>query len=146
MPDIRFVNLQHDSAAADRDVADLVASRRLVHWADALADYDRTAALVQSLDLVVSVCTAVIHLAGALGARVWVMAPYGPEWRYGFATERMPWYPSACVIRQSGPGDWDSVVEEVCRRLGAWGSAALEDTPANPDAARSAGPDGSPCG
>ena len=62
---------------------------RIEHWSEAIDDYDQTAALVCALDLVVSVCTALVHLGGALGRPVWVMAPYSPEWRYGFSGESM---------------------------------------------------------
>jgi ADP-heptose:LPS heptosyltransferase len=80
-------------------------------------DYEETAALVSALDLVISVCTAVIHLGGALGRPVWVMAPYSPEWRYGIAGEEMPWYPSVRVFRQAAFGEWDAVVERVAQSL-----------------------------
>jgi tetratricopeptide (TPR) repeat protein len=87
------------------------------HWQEAIDDYDETAALVSALDLVVSVCTAIVHLAGSLGRRALVMVPYAAEWRYGAAGEAMPWYPSVRLLRQRGPGDWDSVLEALRREL-----------------------------
>jgi hypothetical protein len=119
IPSVQFIDLQYDSTAAAPDVAKLITHGKLLHWPEALADYECTAALVACLDLVVSVCTAVVHLAGALGRPVWIMAPYSPEWRYGIDGERMPWYPSARIIRQSSPGDWGSVIDSVCGRLHA---------------------------
>jgi tetratricopeptide (TPR) repeat protein len=83
------------------------------HWQEAIDDYDETAALVAALDAVVSVCTAIVHLSGALGRRALVMVPYAAEWRYGAAGEDMPWYPSVRLLRQRAPGDWADLLERV---------------------------------
>lgn len=114
VPSARFVSLQYTPDAAE----EIAALRRahgvtLDHWPKAIEDYDETAALVCALDLVVSVCTSVVHLGGALGRPVWVLAPYSPEWRYGFRGPAMPWYPSVRVYRQPGYGAWGPVMEEV---------------------------------
>ena len=82
-------------------------------------DMDEFAALVDALDLVVSVCNATVHVAGAIGKEVLVMAPFLPEWRYGLRGERMLWYPSARVVRQSAMGDWTSVLDAVKAKLQA---------------------------
>jgi tetratricopeptide (TPR) repeat protein len=87
------------------------------HWQEAIDDYDETAALVSALDVVVSVCTAIVHLSGSLGQRALVMVPYAAEWRYGAAGETMPWYPSVRMLRQRAPGDWDAVFEALRREL-----------------------------
>jgi ADP-heptose:LPS heptosyltransferase len=87
------------------------------HWPEAIADYDKTAALVSALDLVISVTTSVVHLAGALGQRVWVLAPAYPEWRYLLYGNTMPWYPSARLFRQPQPGDWASVMRDIYAAL-----------------------------
>lgn len=86
VPNARFVSLQYTSGASG-EVAGLRARHgvHVVHWQQAIDDYEETAALICALDLMISVCTAAIHLGGALGRPVWVMAPYSPEWRYGFA-------------------------------------------------------------
>jgi hypothetical protein len=110
---VHFVDLQHDSTGCESGAAEAIAAGRLHHWPDVLADYDRTAAMVCALDLVVSVCTALIHLTGALGKPVWIMAPHVPEWRYGLHGESMPWYPSARIFRQTRLGDWGSVIRRV---------------------------------
>ena len=57
-----------------------------------------------------SVCTAVVHLSGALGRPVWVLAPVVTEWRYLDKGERMPWYPSVRIIRQEKIGDWSGAI------------------------------------
>lgn len=118
-PGVQFVNLQYDSRPEGEGIERVLAEGKLVHWQDALDDYDRTAALVCALDSIISVCTALIHLGGALGRPVSVMAPHSPEWRYGIGTDTMPWYPSVHVERQPRAGDWDSVVCAVQRRLAA---------------------------
>jgi tetratricopeptide (TPR) repeat protein len=107
-----WVSLQYSDCGAELDAA-----RRdgvtLHHWQAAIDDYDETAALVAALDAVVSVCTAVVHLAGGLGRRAIVLVPYAAEWRYGAAGEAMPWYPSVRLLRQRAPGGWADLVECV---------------------------------
>jgi tetratricopeptide (TPR) repeat protein len=77
-------------------------------------DFWDTAALVMSLDLVISVDTSVVHLAGALGRPVWVLLPaIGCDWRWGVRGDTTPWYPTARLFRQRTPGDWMAVVDEV---------------------------------
>ena len=116
-----FINLQYGTTEAE-----LLAFARLkakganfIHWPDALESYEETAALVVALDLVISVCTAVIHLAGALGQQVWILVPSAPEWRYLASGEVLPWYPSARLFRQKEPFAWDEVLERVARELDA---------------------------
>ena len=118
VPGARFVSLQYTLEAA-REAAALEARHgiRIEHWPEAIEDYDETAALVCALDLVVSVCTSVVHLGGALGRPVWVMAPYSPEWRYGFRGETMPWYPSVRMFRSPAFGQWQPVIESVTEAL-----------------------------
>lgn len=114
----RFVSLQYTSGAAD-EVAKFRQRHGIdvVHWPEAIEDYEETAALVIALDVTISVCTAVVHLTGALGRPVWIMAPYSPEWRYGLAGKTMPWYPSARVFRQEQDMDWGPVVLRVADEL-----------------------------
>lgn len=82
-------------------------------WQEAIENYDETAALVSELDLVISVQTAVVHLAGALGKTTWVLVPSVPEWRYMQTGMEMPWYPSVRLIRQKNLGDWSTVINEI---------------------------------
>lgn len=109
----RFVSLQYGDCAAELNALGREHSVVLPHWPDALEDYDETAALVCALDLVVSVCTAVIHLAGALGRPVWVMVPAIAEWRYLDSGATLPWYPAARLFRQTEVGRWDEVINSV---------------------------------
>lgn len=114
LPGLRFVSLQY-TPGAEGEIQGAAAP--VVHWPEAIADYDETAALVCALDIVVSVCTSVVHLCGALGRPAWVLAPLSPEWRYGFTGSGMPWYPSVRIFRQRSYGDWRSVVGEVADAL-----------------------------
>ena len=118
-PEARFISLQYTpEAAAEIAEAEKKHPVRIEQWADAIEDYEETAALVLALDVVVSVCTSIVHLSGSLGQRVWVMAPYSPEWRYGFSGESMPWYPSVRMFRQPAFGEWDPVISSVAAELG----------------------------
>jgi tetratricopeptide (TPR) repeat protein len=112
-----FIDLQYSDGRAELDALRAATGAYVHSWEEVRTDYEQTAALVASLDLVISVCTAVVHLGGALGRPVWVMAPFGPEWRYGIAGEEMPWYPSVRVFRQPAYGDWDAVIDNVAQSL-----------------------------
>jgi tetratricopeptide (TPR) repeat protein len=80
---------------------------------DELEDFAATAALIQALDLVITVDTSVAHLAGALGKPVWVLLAEQPDWRWGKGRADSVWYPSARVFRQTRLGDWSNVVAEL---------------------------------
>ena len=114
MPGAAFVNLQYGSERqAEIEAFEKSRGIRIHDFPEAIDDYDETAALCSALDLTISVCTAVVHLNGALGRPVWVIAPYVPEWRYGIRGASMPWYPSARVYRQAQLGDWSAPLAEV---------------------------------
>lgn len=118
IPGTQFISLQYTAdAGAEIEALRGQHGRRIEHWTEAVDDYDETAALLTALDLTISVCTAVIHLGGALGRPVWVMAPYSPEWRYGFSGDTMPWYPSVKVFRQPAFGEWGPVTSSVAAEL-----------------------------
>ena len=78
-----------------------------------LTDFADTAAVLQSLDLVITVDTALAHLAGALGVAVWVALPFVPDWRWLLEREDSPWYPTMRLFRQKRPGEWDEVFERI---------------------------------
>jgi len=80
-------------------------------------DYGETASLVAGLDLVISVCTAVVHLSGALGKEAWVLVPSKPRWFYGMDTDKSPWYKSVQLFRQRGEEDWDYPIKGIERLL-----------------------------
>jgi hypothetical protein len=117
-PGLRFVSLQYTQDALQA-VQTLRESHgiEISHWSEAIDDYDETAALVAALDLTLTVCTAIAHLAGALGRPLWVMAPTNAEWRYGRSGDTMAWYPSARIFRQTRAGDWNDVIARVEHEL-----------------------------
>ena len=86
---------------------------------DDLHDFAGTAALIESLDVVITVDTSVAHLAGALGKPVWVLLAAQPDWRWGMGRADSVWYPSARVFRQSTLGDWSGVLAELESALAA---------------------------
>ncbi len=115
---VRWVNLQHRDYAEDVDNLRARHGIEIASWDEALVDLDETAALMASLDLVITVCSTVVHLAGALGRPVWTLTPHAPAWRYFMQGENMPWYPDVRLFRQRAEGDWDDVVNEVAIALG----------------------------
>ncbi len=110
------VSLQKEIRAYDEPA--LRAHPALAHFGDELADFRDTAALVALMDVVVTVDTAVAHVAGAMGKPVWVLLPYSPDWRWLLGRDDSPWYPSARLFRQPAVGQWGPVLERVMRALG----------------------------
>jgi ADP-heptose:LPS heptosyltransferase len=78
-----------------------------------LHDFSDTAALVENLDLVISVDTSTAHLAGALGKPVWILNRFDTCWRWFLKRSDSPWYPTARLYRQGRAGDWDGVLQRV---------------------------------
>ncbi|MGG1948060.1 tetratricopeptide repeat-containing glycosyltransferase family protein [Trinickia sp. NRRL B-1857] len=119
-PGIQFFSLQKGQQA-ERQLAELrerhEASRRVIDWTGELADFADTAALVDNLDLVVSVDTSTAHLAGAMNKPVWILNRLDTCWRWMLEREDTPWYPSARLFRQPSLGDWDSVIDDIRRAL-----------------------------
>jgi hypothetical protein len=97
------------------DIAEFsaLAPGRFHHWPEALADTDDTAALTSALDRVVTVCSYVVHLGGALGADVRVLVPASPEWRYLRTGQEMPWYPTVRLFRQRTGEPWIEVIRAM---------------------------------
>jgi hypothetical protein len=108
------ISLQKDVREGDLEA---LAGSRLVPAAHAIRDFADTAGLIEQLDLVVTVDTAVAHLAGALGKPVWVLLPYSPDWRWLLDRADSPWYPSARLFRQRGIGDWGPAIGEAAAAL-----------------------------
>lgn len=107
----QFVNLQLNPTA-EESIA-LQSAPNCIDLTDQIQHYDDTAALIQSLDLVISVDTSVAHLAGALGKPVWILLPFAPDWRWGLSGTNTRWYPSAKLFRQPRYADWTSVIRNV---------------------------------
>jgi Flp pilus assembly protein TadD len=116
-PGMHFVSLQYGDCGREIEQVRASAGVSLTHWENAIQDYDQTAALVSALDLVISVQTAVVHLAGALGKPTWVLVPSVAEWRYGESGMGMPWYPSVRLYRQTSLESWSDVLNQVQSEL-----------------------------
>ena len=79
--------------------------------------FDKTAGLIESMDLIISVDTSVAHLSGALNKKVWILLAYTPDYRWLLNQENSPWYPSAKLYRQSKKANWDNVIENIIADL-----------------------------
>jgi tetratricopeptide (TPR) repeat protein len=120
--DARFVSLQKEIAPDAAAFFDAYPEMR--HFETELNDFSDTAALIQSLDLVITVDTAVAHLAGALGKPVWILLPYRPEFRWLLNRDDSPWYSTARLFRQPERGDWEGVIADVVHQLARWDHAS----------------------
>ena len=107
----QFVSIQHDVRAED-SVA-LAGENRVTNVGAELENFADTAAVIALCDLVISVDTAVAHLAGAMGRPLWMLLPFAPDWRWTLDGETSPWYPTARLFRQTAIGDWDGVIERL---------------------------------
>ena len=90
---------------------------KLVDMATHMKSWEDTAAIISSLDLVVSVDTSVMHLAASMGKETWGLLSYVPDWRWGLKSKSTCWYPSLRLFRQERPGDWESVFSAVREEL-----------------------------
>ncbi len=110
-----FISIQRELRGDD--AAALAAQPSLTHIGNELADFDDTAAVLAQCDLLISVDTAPVHLAGAMGRPVWVLVPFAPDWRWTREGETTPWYPSARLFRQTALADWTGVIARVAAAL-----------------------------
>lgn len=113
LPDICLFSLQTGKAATDVARSGGV----VTDLGSRFADFADTAAAVASLDLVITVDTAVAHLAGALGKPVWILLSLIPDWRWMTVCDGSPWYPTARLFRQPTPGGWPKVTENLVAAL-----------------------------
>lgn len=111
-----FISLQKEIRPADLPA--MAAHPEIAHFGAELVDFADTAALIEQLDYVITVDTAVAHLAGALGKTVWILLPFNADWRWLLERDDTPWYPTARLFRQARLGAWDEVVARVAQELG----------------------------
>ena len=117
-----WVSLQKE--VRESDTALLASRADLRYFGGELKDFADTAALIELMDVVVTVDTSVVHVAGAMGKPVWILLPFNPhDWRWMLDREDSPWYPTARVFRQPANGDWTSLISrvngELVRHFGA---------------------------
>lgn len=117
VPGVTWVSLQKGEPASQLKAL----GWPMIDWMDECADLLDTAALVANLDLMISVDTAMVHLAGALGRPVWLLNRYESEWRWMSGREDSPWYPNVRLFNQAKPLEWDEVVARLRAALEAEG-------------------------
>ena len=111
-------SLQKD--VPENEQTSLNSSLTIRNHASALADFSDAAALIAEMDLVISIDTAIAHLAGALGKPVWILLPFHPDFRWLRGREDSPWYPTARLFRQPQRDDWQAVIGRVRRELASF--------------------------
>jgi len=125
IPDVEWVILQKDITPADRDwLTSNVEASRLRQVSNQLREIADTAAVMEQLDHVVSIDTAIAHLAGVLHKPSTFVLPYAADWRWHADRDRTPWYPCAQLVWQDRPGNWESAVKEVVHQLTSRADAA----------------------
>jgi Flp pilus assembly protein TadD len=111
IPGVAIYGLQKGDAARQAETLD--GMKRIINFDDELKDFSETAAAIENLDLVISVDTVLVHLAGAMGKPVWTLLPHAPDWRWLLEREDSPWYPTMRLFRQPEYGDWGAVFGKV---------------------------------
>ena len=112
---LEFHVLQKDIRPEDQSTLESLA--QLHCHQENLNDFADTAAIIQEMDLVISVCTSVAHLSGALGHQTWVLLPYSADYRWMTNEHESPWYPSVQLIRSEKIGDWSDVTHTIIKKL-----------------------------
>ncbi len=112
IPGITFVSLHRETPEQFR-----LTDSRLLDFSDKLHDFHDTAALISNLDLVITIDTAVAHLAGTLGKPTWLILPHVPDWRWLLERADSPWYPSLRLFRQPAVGAWEPVIGQIRAEL-----------------------------
>ncbi|NKB16999.1 MAG: glycosyltransferase family 9 protein [Pseudanabaena sp. CRU_2_10] len=115
IPDACFYSLQVGQNASEIEV--FQERSNVIDLSHRIQDFADTAATIEQLDLVISVDTAVAHLAGAMAKPVWVLLPYTPDWRWMIDREDSPWYPTMRLFRQTSLGDWEGVLQNIYTSL-----------------------------
>jgi hypothetical protein len=109
--EITFYSLQFGERS--QDIISLGFDHALTNLEQDLDGFMPTAAMLEKLDLIISVDTSTAHLAGALGRPIWTLLSFVPDWRWMLGRDDSPWYPTMRLFRQSAPGDWKGVIEDV---------------------------------
>ena len=112
---ITWISLQKDHGA--NEIGQMAPGRRMIDVVNAAEDFADTAAIIDHLDLVISVDTAVAHLAGAMNKPVWLLNRFDTDWRWQLNRSDSPWYPSMTIFRQQALGNWDDVIIQITSSL-----------------------------
>jgi tetratricopeptide (TPR) repeat protein len=106
-----YICLQKELKACDKEI--FTSYKNIRFFGSDLKDFSDTAALIENVDLVISSCTSIPHLSGALGKETWILLSHVPDWRWFLNREDSPWYPSMKLYRQPSNGDWGGVLDKV---------------------------------
>jgi Flp pilus assembly protein TadD len=117
LPRLALISLQKGPAQAQ--IGAYWGRAPLVNLGPEIADFGDTMAIIEGLDLIVTIDTAVAHLAGAMGRTVWLMLPFAPDWRWLLDRADSPWYPTARLFRQPAPRQWGPVIAEIVGGIAA---------------------------
>lgn len=115
LPGIDLYSLQKGEAS--KEILNPPEGMNIVDLGDKLNDFAETSAVICNLDLIISVDTAVVHLAGAINKPVWNILPLAPDWRWLLGRDNSPWYPSMRFFRQTRPNEWENVFEQIKQAL-----------------------------
>jgi len=115
VPGVAFFSLQVPVPSEDEPL--LRSTPQLANLAAQLKDFRNTAAIIHEMDLVISVDTAVAHLAGALGKPAWTFIEHSPDWRWLLGRSESPWYPTMRLFRQTEPGHWQPIIRQAAEEL-----------------------------
>jgi tetratricopeptide (TPR) repeat protein len=115
LPRVVLVSLQKGSAQSQ--IGGYWGRAPLINLGPEIRDYADTMAILEGLDLLVTVDTSVGHLAGAMGKPVWIMLPFAPDWRWLLDRSDSPWYPSVRLFRQKKPRDWGTLLADIVAEL-----------------------------
>ena len=117
LPGVALISLQKGPAAAQ--AGEYFGAAPLVNIGAEVADFEDTMAILESLDLLVTVDTSVCHVAGAMGCRAFVLLARTPDWRWLLNRTDTPWYPSVTLIRQTATGVWDDAIAKAAEAVAA---------------------------
>ena len=117
IPELQLLGLQKGISAEQVEVEGLPDGMKFTNFGQQFADFSDTAAVLENLDLVISIDTSVAHLAGAMGKPVWLLLPLVPDWRWLLNREDSPWYPSMQLFRQECFGEWDTVIRRMTDKI-----------------------------
>jgi Tfp pilus assembly protein PilF len=115
---VTFFSLQKGMTAAQR--GPVPEGMHFVDLTDSIRDFSDTAALLAQLDLMITVDTSVLHLAGAMGRPTWALLPFSPPWLYPVGRRENPWYPGMRMFLQQSEGDWQPPLQELTQALMDW--------------------------
>lgn len=110
-----FFLIQKELSKSDEEF--LASHKNIKFIGDQLTDFNDTAAIVENMDLIISVCTSLIHLSGSLNKNSYLMSRHLSDWRWLQDRQDSPWYPSIKILRQKSIGDWNSVTKQVYNEL-----------------------------